>query len=145
MHLRVWCIGRLEASVLGPLDTMFRSAPLMAFALRQLGASIGDKTECAHDVAFSGPLDLLCVEDDVAIQTGAYVHMSRWVGPELQVGPVHLESGCKIGMRASVANDVTVGRGAWITPFTPILSDVGCEEMWEGRGVEGARGRESGR
>ena len=132
MHLRVWCIGRLEASVLGPLGTMFRSAPLMAFALRQLGASIGDKTECAHDVAFSGPLDLLCVEDDVAIQTGAYVHMSRWVGPELQVGPVHLESGCKIGMRASVANDVTVGRGAWITPFTPILSDVGCEEMWEG-------------
>jgi hypothetical protein len=35
-------------------------------------------------------------------------------------------------MRAAVANHVTVGRGTWITPFTPILGDVGSEEMWEG-------------
>ena len=35
-------------------------------------------------------------------------------------------------MRAGIANDVTVGRGSWITPLTPILSDVGPEEMWEG-------------
>ena len=93
---------------------------------------MGDNLQCAHDVEFSGPLDLLSIEDDVAIQTGAYIHMSRWVGQELHIGPVHLESGCKIGMRAAVANHVTVGRGTWITPFTPILSDVGSEEMWEG-------------
>jgi hypothetical protein len=35
-------------------------------------------------------------------------------------------------MRAAVANNVTVGRGTWITPFTPIFSDVGSQEMWEG-------------
>ena len=35
-------------------------------------------------------------------------------------------------MRAGVANHVTVGRGSWITPLTPILVDVGAEEMWEG-------------
>jgi hypothetical protein len=35
-------------------------------------------------------------------------------------------------MRAAVAINVTVGRGTWITPFTPILSDVGSQEMWEG-------------
>ena len=58
--------------------------------------------------------------------------MSRWVGQELHIGPVHLESGCKIGMRAGIANHVTVGRGSWITPLTPILDDVGAEEMWEG-------------
>jgi non-ribosomal peptide synthetase-like protein len=132
MHLRIWCIGRLEASVLRPLGTMFRSAPLMAYALRRLGATVGDNLHCAHEVEFSGPLDLLSTEDDVTIQTGAYIHMSRWVGPELHIGPVHLESGCKIGMRAAVANHVTVGRGTWITPFTPILGDVGSEEMWEG-------------
>src|SRR6185369_15154030 len=44
----------------------------------------------------------------------------------------HLESGCKIGMRAAVANNVTVGTGTWITPFTPVLSDVGSHEVWEG-------------
>jgi non-ribosomal peptide synthetase-like protein len=104
----------------------------MAYVLRRLGATVGDNLQCAHDVEFSGPLDLLSIEDDVAIQTGAYIHMSRWVGPELLIGPVHLGSGCKIGMRAAVADHVTVGRGTWVTPFTPILSDVGSEEMWEG-------------
>jgi len=132
MHLRIWCIRRLEASVVRPLGTMFRSAPLMAFALRRLGATVGDNLHCAQDVEFSGPLDLLSTGDDVTIQTGAYIHMSRWVGQDLHIGPVHLESGCKIGMRAAVANHVTVGSGTWITPFTPILSDVGSEEMWEG-------------
>ncbi len=132
MHLRTWCIGRLETAVLHPLCAMFRSAPLMAYVLRRLGATVGDNLQCAHDVEFSGPLDLLSIEDDVAIQTGACIHLSRWVGQELHIGPVHVESGCKIGMRAAVADHVTIGRGTWITPFTPILSDVGSGEMWEG-------------
>ncbi|MEH6570109.1 MAG: hypothetical protein V7709_13605, partial [Halioglobus sp.] len=132
MHLRVWCIGRLENSVLGPLGTVFRSAPLLAYVLRRLGAQVGDNLQCAHDVEFAGPLDLLSVGDSVAIQTGAYLHTTRWLGQELHIGPVRLESGCKIGMRAAIANDVTVGRGSWINPFTPILEDVGEHEMWEG-------------
>ena len=132
MHLRVWCIGRLETTVLATLGAMYRSAPLMAFVLRQLGANIGKNLQCAHDAALSGPLDLLTIGDDVAIQTGAYVRTTRWGGQSLHIGPVRLESGCKIGMRAAVANNVTVGRGSWITPFTPILSDVGPHEMWEG-------------
>jgi non-ribosomal peptide synthetase-like protein len=131
-HLRTWCIERLGESVLWPLGTMVRSAPIMAWALRRLGATVGANLQCDHDVEFSGPLDLLSIGDDVAIQTGAYISMSKWVGQELHVGPVHLESGCKIGMRSGVANDVTVGRGSWITPLTPILSDVGPEEMWQG-------------
>jgi len=132
MHLRVWCIGRMENYVLMPLGAMFRSAPLMAYVLRRLGASVGDNLQCAHDAEFSGPLDLFSTGNDVAIQTGAYIHMSRWSGQDLHIGPVHLDSGCKIGMRAAIANDVTVGRGSWINPFTPILKNVGSDEMWEG-------------
>ena len=132
MHLRVWCIGRLESMVLLPLRAMYRSAPLMAFTLRQLGATVGDNLQCAHDADLSGPLDLLSIEDNVAIQTGAYIQTAKWSGQQLHVGPVRLESGCKIGMRAAIANNVTVGRGTWITPFTPILSNVGSQEIWEG-------------
>ena len=131
-HLRIWCIGRLEQMVLRPLATMYRSAPLMAFALRQLGATVGKNLQCAHDAALSGPLDLISIDDDVAIQTGAYIQTTRWSGQYLHVGPVRLERGCKIGMRAAIANNVTVGRGTWITSFTPILTDVGEHEMWEG-------------
>ena len=140
MHLRIWCIGRLENLVLATLGAMYRSAPLMAFALRQLGATVGKNLQCAHAAALSGPLDLLTIGDDVAIQTGAYVQPAMWSGQNVHIGPIHLESGCKIGMRAAVASFVTVGRGSWITPFTPILSDVGSQEMWEG-----APARPSGR
>ncbi len=132
MHLRIWCIGRMEHLVLRPLSVLYRSAPLRAFVLRQLGATVGHNLQCAHDAYLSGPLDLISIEDDVAIQTGAYIQTTRWSGQYLHVGPVHLESGCKIGMRAAIASNVTVGRGTWITPFTPILSNVGSQEMWEG-------------
>ena len=132
MHLRIWCIGRLENMVLVPLAAMYRSAPLRAFALRQLGATVGDNLQCAQDAYLSGPLDFVSVEDDVAIQTGAYIQTTKWSGQHLHVGPVHLESGCKIGMRAAIANNVTVGCGTWITPFTPILTNVGSHEIWEG-------------
>jgi non-ribosomal peptide synthetase-like protein len=132
MHLRVWCIGRLEQAVILPLGAMFRSAPLMAYVLRRLGASVGDNLQCAHDVEFSGPLDLFSTGHDVSIQTGAYIHMSKWLGQDLHIGPVRLDNGCKIGMRAAIASNVTVGSGSWINPFTPILNDVGSDEMWEG-------------
>lgn len=132
MHLRVWCVGRLQNAVFLSLGAMYRSAPLMAFTMRQLGAKVGSNLQCAHDAVLSGPLDLLTVEDDVAIQTGAYIQTAMWSGQSLLIGRVHLESGCKIGMRAGVASNVTVGRSTWITPFTPVLGNVGSHEMWAG-------------
>lgn len=132
MHLRIWFVDRLQASVLRPLNMMFRSAPLMAWVLRRLGATVGNNLQCGHGVAFTGPLDLFSAKNDVAIQTGAYIQMSRWAGQELHLGPIQLESDVKISMRAAIAENVTVGRGAWITPFTPIFSNVVEGEMWEG-------------
>src|SRR6185503_1345871 len=132
MHLRIWFSAQMQKFSLVPLDTVYRSAPLRAFALKRLGASVGENVQCAHDAYFSGPLELLTIENDVAIQSGAYVQTTSWSGQHLRVGPVHLQRGCKIGMRASVANNVTVGHGSWITPFTAILSDVGSQEIWEG-------------
>jgi non-ribosomal peptide synthetase-like protein len=111
---------------------VYRSAPLRAFALKGLGAKVGKNLQCAHDAHFSGPFDLLTIENDVSIQSGAYIQTISWSGQHLRVGPVHLERGCKIAMRASVANGVTVGQGSWITPFTAILSNVGSQEIWEG-------------
>ena len=109
-----------------------RSAPVFAFALRRLGATVGNNLQCAHDAEFSGPLDLLTIGNDVAIQTGAYVHLVTWEGQSLHIGLIHLEDQCKVGMRAGIGNNVTVGRGAHIYPFTPVLHDIGANEMWEG-------------
>ena len=80
MHLRLWCIGRLESIVLRSRSTIYRSAPLTAFVLRQLGATVGSNLQCAQDAYLSGPLDLISIGDDVAIQTGAYIQPTRLVG-----------------------------------------------------------------
>jgi len=132
MHLRIWFSGQMQKFSLVPLDTVYRSAPLRAFALKRLGAKVGKNLQCAHDAYFTGPFDLITIENDVAIQSGAYIQTISWSGQHLRVGPIHLQRGCKIGMRAAVANSVTVGHGSWITPFTAILSDVGSQEIWEG-------------
>lgn len=132
MHLKIWCINRLQIMVLTPLGTMYRSAPLMAFALRQLGAHVGKNLQCDKAANFFGPVDLLTIDDDVAIQTGAYLHCARWLGAALHIGPIRIEQGAKIGMRAGIAGDVTVGRGAWVTPFTPLLESVGSNALCEG-------------
>jgi non-ribosomal peptide synthetase-like protein len=132
MHLRIWCISRMEHSVLLPIRVMYRSPPLMAFMLRQLGASVGANVQCAQDAELPGPLDLLSIGDDVSISTAAYIQTSTWAEGNLHVGLVRLEKGCKVDMRAGVAPGVTVGRGAWVTPFTPVHADVGQNEMWEG-------------
>jgi len=52
VHLLTWCIEQLGQSVLRPLRTTIRSAPLMAWALRRLGATVGDNLQCDHDVDF---------------------------------------------------------------------------------------------
>jgi non-ribosomal peptide synthetase-like protein len=140
MHLQVWCISRLEAMVLTPLGAMYRSPPLMAFALRLLGAKVGRNLQIAPGALLAGPIDLMAFGDDVAIQTGAYVQTTRWLDQNMIIGPLHIGSECKIGMRAGVGPNVRIGEGTWVTPFTPILDDVGPNEM-----VEGAPARTVGR
>src|SRR6202041_2860324 len=39
---------------------------------------------------------------------------------------------CKIGMRAAIGNNVTVGRSTWIPPLTSILANVGSQQIGEG-------------
>lgn len=131
MHLRIWCIGRLETTVMMPFDALYRSAPLRAFMLRQLGATIGENLQSARDALLTGPLDLISIGDNVALQSGSYIQTTSWSGQTFRVGPVRLEDGCKISMRAAIANNVTIGKGTWITPFTPILNNVGENEVWE--------------
>ncbi len=132
MHLRVWYIGRLESTVLRRLGRMFRSAPLMAFTLRQLGARVGKNLQCAHAIELSGPLDLLTIGNDVAIQTGAYIQTTKWVGQELHIGPIEIGDNCKIGMRAGIGCHVKIGAGSWVNPFTPILKSINGGGLWEG-------------
>ena len=134
MHLRIWCILRVESMVLVPLTACIaarRLGRLRSGSLVRKSARIFSVLKTRYFTA----LDLITIDDDVAIQTGAYIQPTRWSGQYFSVGPVHLESGCKIGMRAAISNNVTIGTGTWITPFTPVLADVGLK-----RGLGGLAG-----
>src|SRR6185503_7930599 len=85
MHLRIWFSAQMQRFSLVPLDTVYRSAPLRAFALKRLGAKVGRNLQCAHDAYFSGPLDLITIENDVAIQSGAYIQTTSWSGQHVRV------------------------------------------------------------
>ena len=69
MHLRIWCIGRMENTVLLPLGAMYRSAPLMAFVLRQLGA-LGQKLQCATMFSIRASGLTTPIGDNVAFRPG---------------------------------------------------------------------------
>ena len=135
MHLRVWWLGRRQQLVLQPLSTSFRWPLLMGCVLRRLGAQAGANLQVAADAEFYGPLTLLQMGDDVAIQTAACIATVRWDGESLHLGPVRLEAGSVVGMRAGVSPDTTLGSGAWVTPLSAATGDVA-----EGTLLEGAAG-----
>ena len=132
MHLRIWCISRIESMVLVPLTALYRSAPLKAFAIRQLGATVGTNLQCAHDSVLYGPLDLITIDDDVAIQTGAYIQ--RRDGPAniwrsaLFISGAGARSAC--GRRSRTMSRSAAARGSRLLPRS--FSDVGSHEVWEG-------------
>ena len=140
MHLRVWCVGRLQASVLRPLSAQPRSSRLMGWALRGLGAQIGSEFQCASNAEFAGPLSLLTAGHRVSIQPRALISLSTWIGQELHVGPVRLGDRCTVGARAGVFGGVTLGNGTWVTPLTPVRRNTAPGSI-----LDGAPARDVGR
>ena len=136
MHLRVWWRGRCQQLVLRPLSTSFRWPLVMAAVLRCLGAKVGGNLQAATDAEFSGPLCLLDLGSDVAIQTGACVSTSRWVGQSLHLGQVRVGDGCVLGMRAGVAAGASLGQGCVLTPLSSVAERVGQDEQVEGAAGE---------
>ena len=136
MHLRVWWRGRCQQLVLRPLSTSFRWPLVMAAVLRCLGAKVGGNLQAATDAEFSGPLCLLDLGSDVAIQTGACVSTSRWVGQSLHLGRVQVGDGCVLGMRAGVAAGASLGQGCVLTPLSSVAERVGQDEQVEGAAGE---------
>ena len=125
-----WCIGRLEgAPAIGDNVSQCPADGIRVATARRNRRR--EPSVRARRRERPGPLDLITIGDHVAIQTGAYIQTTRWSGQHLHVGPVRLECGCKIGLRAADFQQCDRGPRTWITPFTPILTDVGAQEMWK--------------
>ena len=55
MHLRIWCILRVESMVLVPADVALSQRTAEGLRVRQLGAKVGTNLQCAHDSVLYGP------------------------------------------------------------------------------------------
>jgi non-ribosomal peptide synthetase-like protein len=104
-------------------------------ALRALGARIGKRVHIHRGVnLFQGGWDLLDIGDDVTLSQDASVGLVLFERGHIVVGPVSVESGATIDIRAGVGPGSRVGRNAWLAPLSslPPGSTIPDHEEWDG-------------
>ncbi len=131
MHLRLWCIAQLESIVHALAHDVSQRA---AHGLR-VAAARRDRRQ--QSSVRQGCLPVRPAGLDV--HRGRCRHPDRGLHPTGEIGgaiPARRPHPPRERLQDRDAGrhrqQCEVGRGTWITPFTPILSDVGSHEMWEG-------------
>ena len=117
-HWWVWWTNRQQNQVLQSFSNWLRSPTIYAWALRQLGASIGARSHFSQSAEFHGPLCLLSAGVDTTIQSGAHINTLAWEGETLTIDRVSLGDRVKIGHRATVDGGTTMSAGCWLTPLS---------------------------
>jgi len=124
--LRWWFVERALSLV--PTNYI-TGTPLAGLYLRLLGARVG------HNVTFEtlhvDCPDLIDIEDDVVVETLAWIRASQVAHGMLTLRPIRLGQGSAVGVRSGVAGGATLGKGA-------TLDDLSCA----GEGVSIPAGEE---
>ena len=97
MHLRIWCVGRMEQMVLLTMRATYRSAPLMAFVLRQLGAKV---------------VPTFSVRTMFASDRGLALHRRRCRDPDRRLHSIDALDGVRPASRARSHRDRMQNRNA---------------------------------
>ena len=123
-HWWVWWTNRQQNQVLQSFSGWLRSPSIFAWALRQLGATIGPRSHISQSAEFHGPLCLLAMGADTTLQSGAQINTLFWEGETLILDHVSLGERVKIGHRATVDGGAIVGAGCWLTPLSSASAEV---------------------
>jgi non-ribosomal peptide synthetase-like protein len=132
LHLRMWMVQQLVRLV--PWDTI-AGTEFQSSALRLLGARIGRRVHLHRGVDLShGGWDLLWIGDDVTVSQDAAIRLVSLSAGHVEVGPVVLESGSTLDVRAGVGHHTRVGRGSVLTGLSslPPGAEIGPGEVWDG-------------
>jgi non-ribosomal peptide synthetase-like protein len=103
--------------------------------LRRLGARIGRRVHIHRGVnVAAGGWDLLDIGDDVTISQDASLGLVTLRRGEVVVGPVTLDDGATLDIRAGVGPGTRVGRDGWLTALSslPAGGTVPDGEAWDG-------------
>lgn len=116
IYLRHWCTVHVARLI--PWSILSGTI-LQHVALRALGARIGERVHIHRGVDLrGGGWDLLDIGDDVALGQDARIGLVELDRGDIVVGPVTIEAGASLMVRAAVEGDCRVGAGAVLAPLS---------------------------
>ncbi|MFF3071581.1 amino acid adenylation domain-containing protein [Kitasatospora sp. NPDC057904] len=116
--VRMWLVRQAVRTV--PWRTL-AGTEYQCMALRVLGARIGRRVHIHRGVdVLQGGWDLLEIGDDVTLGQDAGVQLVTQTEGHLVVGPVKLEEGSTLDVRASVGPGCHVGKGARLSALSSL-------------------------
>lgn len=137
--VRMWMVRQVVRIV--PWQTI-AGTEYQCMALRALGARIGERVHVHRGVdLLQGGWDLLDIGDDVTLGQDAALRLVQLRDGQVVVGPVTLEDGATVDVRAGVGPGGRVGRGAWLTPLSSLPADG---VLGEGELADGVPARAAG-
>ena len=132
LHFRMWIMRKFMQFI--PWG-IIEGTEFQCMALRALGARIGKRVHIHHGVnLLQGGWDLLNIGDDVTLSQDASVVLVELEKGQVVLGPVTLEDGATLDVRAGVAPNTRVGRNARLTALSWLSegSVIPDGEMWTG-------------
>jgi non-ribosomal peptide synthetase-like protein len=103
--------------------------------LRMLGARIGERVHLHRGVnLIQGGWDLLDIGDDVTLSQDAALQLIELEEGQILVGPIIIENGCTLEVRAGVAGNTHMEKDAYLTALSFLSrgSRIPRGERWDG-------------
>ena len=137
--VRMWMVRQVARLV--PWEAL-AGTEFQSTALRALGARVGERVHIHRGVdLMRGGWDLLDIGDDVTLSQDSAVRLVHLERGRMVVGPVRLEDGATLDVRAGVAGSTCVGRNAWLGALSSLPAG---SEVAEGALADGVPAREQG-
>lgn len=119
MYLKNWLVEQI-INIMGKGiyrdDIPFVGPKLTAIYYRLMGAKIGTNVRIHRDAKL-GQFDLLCIDDNVAIDN-AYIRPYSLEQGHFSFLPIHIESDCSICVMSIIAPGTTISKGTCIGPLS---------------------------
>ncbi|MGW4526434.1 amino acid adenylation domain-containing protein [Amycolatopsis sp. NPDC004378] len=131
-HLRLWIVRHLLRFV--PWGTI-AGTEFQCVALRSLGARIGRRVHIHRGVDVAqGGWDLLDIGDDATIAQDASLGLVQLGEGHLTIGRVTVAGGATVDVRAGMAPNTRLGRGAWLAALSSLPSGTAVPDgrRWDG-------------
>ena len=131
-HVKIWIVRQFMRFI--PWGTI-AGTEYTSIVLRKLGARIGERVHIHRGVNLQqGGWDLLDIGDDVTISQDASLGLVHLEQGQVVLGPVTIDSGATIDIRAGVGPHARVGRNAWLSALSHLAtgSTMPDGEQWDG-------------